>query len=137
MKASQAKALSRKIEHGAWVRDIPGAGDLQLKVRARFNIDYRRRQKELFEAEPAENKPNGVLTDEAAERHDRILLHETVLIGWANWEDDDGQPIPFSLEESAKHVLPPDEPVFRSWVNWAAMNVADLGELELRAAEGN
>ena len=137
MKASYSKTLSRRIEHGAWVRDIPSAGDLQLKVRARFNIDYRRRQKELFEAEPAENKPGGVLTDEAQERHDRILLHETVLIDWANFEDDDGRPIPFSPEESAKYVLPADEPVFRSWVNWAAMNVADVGELELKAAEGN
>lgn len=137
MKASKSKEISRKIEHGAWVRDIPGAEDLLLKVRARFNTDYRRRQKELFEAEDPANKPDGVLTDEAAERHDRILLHETILVGWANYTDDDGAPLPYSLEEAAHHVLPADEQAFRSWVSYAAMVVADKGHLDLKAAEGN
>ncbi|WP_020184832.1 hypothetical protein [Methylopila sp. 73B] len=137
MKASTAKAYSRRFEHGAWVKNIPGADDLALKVRARNNTDYLRRQKELFDAEPAENKPGGVLTQEALERHDRILLHETVLVGWDRFTDDDEKPIAFSLEASADYILPPDETIFRSWVNWAAFHVADQGKDELEAAEGN
>ena len=129
MERSHHKAISRRVEHGAWVKDIPGAGDLRLKVRARYNSDYRRREAELVEAEPAENKPDGVLTDEARDRIDRILLLETVLVGWDGYSEG-GQPIPFSRDEAAKDLLPADENAFRGFVSWAAMHVAEKGALD-------
>lgn len=137
MKRSDIKAQSRKIVHGAWVGDIPGAGDLKLKVRARFNPDYKRRQREMFDAEAAENKPDGVLKPEIAEAHDRQLMLDCVLVDWSGYVEDDGAAIAFSREEAAAMLLDPDEVAFQSFVNYAAMMVADRGELELKAAEGN
>lgn len=129
MERSAIKAISRKVEHGAWVKKIPGAGDLELKVRARFNSDYRRREAELFDAEPAENKPEGVLTADAKDRHDRILLHETVLIDWRNFTDG-GEQIPYSREEAAEMLLSDDDVAFRGFVSYAAMVVGDKGALD-------
>ncbi|WP_020187792.1 hypothetical protein [Methylopila sp. 73B] len=137
MKISSVKALGQKIEKGAWVRTLPGMEDLQLKVRARFNTDYLHRQEELVAAEEPANKPDGVLTKEAARRHDAILLADTVLVDWANLTDDDKNPVPYSREVAEELLLDPDEPAFRNAVNYAAMVVADQGELDLKAAAGN
>lgn len=137
MKLSGIKEIGRRAEIGAWVTKLPPFEDLALKVRARFNADYVRRQKELFEAEPAENKPDGVLTAEAERRHDAILLLDTVLVDWRNLTDDEGNQIPYSRELAEDLITDKDSPTFRNAVGYAATVVATQGELELKAAEGN
>lgn len=143
MKIGAIKDIGRRIEQGGWVTKIAGMGDLQLKVRARFNTDYVRRQKELWDQAPESDKRRDpeteqpVLTDEAQRRHDAILLRDTVLVDWRNLEDEDGRQVPFSAEVASELLLDPEQPAFRNAVSFAAMKVAIDGKNDVEADKGN
>ncbi|MFC3693128.1 hypothetical protein [Chenggangzhangella methanolivorans] len=135
MKLSAIRSSGKKAEKGAWVDGLPGAGDLALQVRAFGNSDYARRRLALYEAEPAENRPRGVLLPDIQKRHEDILLVETILTGWRNLEDDEG-PITYSSERAAELIGEPDSD-FRLLVVTAANSVRDAGKLDLEEAAGN
>ena len=122
MKLSDMKIDSAAIEAGVWVRDIPGMGDLAVKVRGLRNADYRRLNASLWGAVPAAKKGDPAEADRIAV----TLLAETILIGWDGLTDDDGTPLPWSTERAVALLSDPDFALFRDAVTWAASTVGDI-----------
>jgi len=132
MKLSNLKIDSSKLEQGAWVGDIPGLGDIRLRVRGIGNDDYRRRQSELTAALPRH------LRKEPAEQ-DKItnaLIVETLLEGWEKVEGDDGKPMPFTADAALAILEDPDMRAFNDGVIWAAISVSEARKADLDADVG-
>lgn len=136
MNIEEIDRQGERAEDGAWVKDIPGAGDLELKVRGMGNTDFLALRAQLYAAEPIEHKPRGVLTEEASDRHSVELLNKTILLDWRNLTGSDKKPIPFSLETSLR-LLSNRRSYFRRYVSFAAERVAQDGVADDKAAEGN
>lgn len=133
MKIRDIRIDSVKLEQGDWVDDIPSLGDIRLRVRGLGNDDYRRRQAELVNAVPRH------LRKEPAEQ-DRItvrLILETILVDWANVEDDKGKVISYSRENAANLLSDPDLRAFADGVIWAASAVSDRRKADLEQDAGN
>ncbi|MCX5570619.1 MULTISPECIES: hypothetical protein [Kaistia] len=133
MKLANLKIDSARLEHGDWVGDIPGLGDIRLRVRGLGNDDYRRRQSELSAALPRH------LRKEPAEQ-DKILntlIVETLLEGWEKVEADDGKPLAFTRENVLAILSDPDMRAFSDGVIWAAGAVSERRKSDLDDDAGN
>jgi hypothetical protein len=121
MKLSNIKIDSDVLEHGAWVGDIPGLGDLRLKVRGLGNADYRRRHSELTAALPRHLRKDPLQQDQIVQ----TLILETLLLDWDKVEDESGKPLKFSPAAVGEILADPDMRAFGEGVIWAASVVAD------------
>jgi hypothetical protein len=128
MKLNDIKTTGKRIEQGAWVRNLPNLPGVAVKVRGYGNSDYKRVMAEY----------RGKLTPEEASdpaTQDKIqtrLLHETILEDWTGIEDAKYSP------NLAKTLLEdPDMGVFRSAVEYAAGIVAQDGHESLEADAKN
>lgn len=127
MKLSAIKVNADAIEHGAWVKNLPEMGDLELKVRGIGNAEYRRLYASLADAAPRSDRQDGRLTPEASERIATRCLLDTVLLDWRGLEDDAG-PVAFSKETAEKLLTDPNFRLFRDAVAIAASRVAETRE---------
>jgi hypothetical protein len=123
MKISERKIDIQKRDHGAWMDNLPDAGDLRVKVRGVGNRDWDRLQNKLLAAVPRAKKMNG-LDPEERDRIYPILLVKTILLDWENLEDDDGNPIPYSQEKALELLTDPTLNL-KEIVLYAANNVAE------------
>lgn len=138
MKLSSLKIDAAKIEAGEWIEDIPGMGDLALKVRGLDNADHGNLRSRLFEAIPRSKKHNGRITDPAeADRLTARCLSEAVLLDWRGLEEEDGSPIPFSKERAFEILSNPDMRSLREAVVEAAARVGRDDAESLKADAGN
>lgn len=136
MKRSEHTSDPVKREEGAWVKDIPGMGDLILKVRGVNNRDWRRMQGKLVNAVPRSKRVDGVLDPDEQDRINVILLRECCLLDWRNFEDDDGV-VAYTKERAGKELGDPEFTDFREAVMWAALEVAKAGQFEIEGDAKN
>jgi hypothetical protein len=144
MSLAKLRAEQGRVVHGAWVNgDTHGLGDdVRLRVRGRWNPDFRALHAKLQGAVPARKK---VRTEFGLEvtpaESDRILtecLIETALLDWEGIrETDDGEVIPYSKEKARELLTDPMLTPFRDAVLIATMQVAKEGKETFEADEKN
>jgi hypothetical protein len=128
MKLNAIKGVTRKIEQGAWVRQLPNLPGVAVKVRGYGNSDYRRILAKLR----ADMTADAVADPAEQEKMDGVLMHESILMDWDGIED-----FPFSSENSLKILTDPELAAFRMGVNYAASVVAREGTDSAKEAEKN
>ena len=99
MKLSDIKESSRKIEHGAWVSDLPNLPGVSVKVRGAFNSDYNRLLAKLRGELSQEEWQDPAVQDSI----ETTLLHETILLDWDGIED-----APYSPEMAQQLLSDPE-----------------------------
>ena len=127
--------------HGRWVGQIPGLGDLRLKVRPAGNADHRRRLDELLRAVPRVDRLRGLTPGKQREIEAEAIL-DAVLFGWEGVEGDGtigaaDQSLPFERETAKTLLTDPAYQMFRDAVDWAADAVAVEAAHDRKDDEGN
>jgi hypothetical protein len=135
MKISSVKVDAAQIEQGTWIGDIPEFGNVRLLVRGWNNLAFRAMQSRLMAAVPRAERKDKDKWPAIMDRINAQCMRETILLGWENIEDDQGNPIPFSKELAGQWLEDPDMRPFFDAVMWAAMEVGkdqaeDTEELE-------
>lgn len=130
MKISDRKIDPQKKEDGAWVENIPNWENLRLKTRGVGNRQWARMEMTLLNGVPRKRRFNG-LELEDRNRINGMLLRDTALLDWANMEDEDGNPLPYSRELADKYLTSPEYEPFRDAALYAATFVAEQGENEI------
>lgn len=121
MKLKALKTDLAKAEQGIWVDNIPDMDDLRLKVRPAGNPDFRRVYSQLSDKVPRHQKRGGVIIDHDVKSSVMArALADTVLMGWENFEGDDGKPLAYTPELAKATLLDPAYGAFRDAVAWAA-----------------
>lgn len=140
MKLSALKTDTTNTE-GRWVGQIPGLGDLRLKVRPAGNADHRRRLDELLRAVPRADRLRGLAPEKQREIEAEAIL-DAVLFGWEGVEGDGAigaadQPLPFDRETAKVLLTDPAYQMFRDAVDWASDAVAVEAQQDRADDEGN
>jgi hypothetical protein len=131
MKLREIAVNAEAIEVGRWVpvdHILPG---VRLKVRGLDNTDCRRLRNKLVAEVPRVERIKGLDTA-TADAINAQLLAETVLVGWAGLEDEDGSPLPITKARALEILSDPSLIAFRNAVEWAA---GVVGEDEIAEAE--
>lgn len=137
MKLSSLKIDADKVEAGAWVKNIPEMGDLELKVSGLQNARYRRMQARLIDAIPRAKRQGGRVDPEEMDRVTSICLRDTVLLDWRGLENEDGTPMAYTKEAAAEYLTKPEFRRFREAVIYAATVVGEDEAEGEKADEGN
>lgn len=128
MDIEDMKRDSKEVAAGRWIDDIPGAGDLRLKVRGMtspFVVAIRSRKERLVPKSDRER--DGMIKPDVAVRIFGETLAEAVLITWENLTTGkDKQEIPYSKEAAMRFCTDPDFSQFADAVFYAAQ-VVDRG----------
>lgn len=135
MKLSALKTNVALVEMGRWVENIPGMGDLRLRVRGGGNKDLRALQERLIAAVPHEKRIRG-LDVETGDRIDGECLARAALLEWENLTDDDGTVIAYDPELALKMLTDPEFAIFRRAVQWATNAVTVEDEAGAKDEEG-
>ena len=135
MDLQSLKRDTAAIDGGQWVDDIPGMGNIRLKVRGLSSpqvVAYRAR---LERAVPKQqrNRDGSVKTAKAMEIMGQLLA-DKILLDWEGLEDG-GEPMPYSHEAATAILTNPDFLPFADAVTWAAQ-VVDRG-IDAEEIEGN
>lgn len=130
MKLSDRKIDLQKREEGAWVKDIPEFGDLELKVRGQGNKAWARMEQKLIAAVPRQRRANG-LDPEDLLRINATLVHKCSLLDWRNMENGDGTEEPYSEEAAKKYLYDPQYELFVGACIYAARVVAEQNQVEI------
>ena len=121
---------------GEWVKNIPGLGDIELKVRGSNTPAFRLAQAKAQRAIPREARRDaGLMDPEAADVALGQALAEGALVDWRNVSVD-GEAIAYSPEAAAKLLTDPEFSTFRDAVAWAADLVGALRKDDEGAALG-
>ena len=130
MKLSSLKVNAARGEQGAWVKDLPGMGDLRLLVRGFNNTDYSAFMAKEGAAVPRDQREGGRAGGPILPKYrDAILLRgmvEHILVDWQNLTDENDKPVPFSKERAMDMLLDPDFRPFRDAVAIAAAEVEEV-----------
>lgn len=130
MEISSLKRDSSKIRAGQWISDIPGMGDLRLKVRGMTSQDYIQTLNRKQRAVPRNQRErDGSLKLEDALRTQGEAMHEAVLIDWDGLTND-GEAVPYDSDIALTWLLESDYQHFADAVVWAAQ-VVDRGRAEV------
>lgn len=121
MNLNNLRAAKARGEAGAWVENIPGCGDLRLKVRG-FGCREHLRVNEDFLAAIAEDQRGEQLTPEQREAL-TIEAVQALLLDWEKLTGDDERPVPYSPETAARIIASPDFEAFRGAVVWASREI--------------
>lgn len=133
MELSSLRRDPASIESGRWVSDIPGMGDLRLKVRGMSSLAYQSTIGRLSRALPKDQRQrDGSPQPAAAMRIMGEALHEAVLLDWDGLSSD-GAAMPYDAARAKDLLINPEWRVFADATIWAA-NTVDNERQE--AAEG-
>lgn len=125
-----------RAKAGEWIKDIPGLGDIELKVRGSNTPQFRLAQAKAQRAIPREaRREGGMLDPEAADAALGRALVEGVLIDWRNVTLGEAA-VPFSPETAEKLLSDPEMAIFRDGVAWAADLVANMRKTDEDASLG-
>ncbi len=136
----EMNALERdynEVESGSWVKDIPGAGDLELKVRglsAEEVISYRASRERAVPRK--DRNPDGSLKMNAGYQVLCDTLVEKVLLDWKNLTED-GKQVKYSKEVAKKLMANKRFRPFHDAVVYAASVVDQGQDAEREEAAGN
>ena len=138
MKLGSIKTDLVKVEKGMRIESIPDMGDLVLIVRPIGNPDYRRVYGQFVDATPRDKKRGGQVTDyETKQQIAGRALADTVLLGWENLTDDDGNAIAYEAALAKTYLLDPEMVAFRDAVSWAATVAQEQSVGTAEANSGN
>jgi hypothetical protein len=137
MKLSDGRIDPSKLEDGSWVDNVPELLGVRFKVRGTNNKDWRKLNARLIDATPRKRRMGGRLDPDEQDRIMNELLLKTCLLDWDGIEDDDGKPLPYSLELARKLLNDPSLQKFREGVIWAATVVAEGGAVEIEEVVKN
>lgn len=117
------KADTKAIDAGEWVDNIPGCGDLRLKVRGDKSTTVEALQAAKFRAVPLSDRDEAMnIKTEVVKRLTRDLLHEAILIGWENLFSGKKE-IPYTPEKAKELCTDPAFESFQDAVVLAAQIV--------------
>lgn len=121
MDISAFKRDASVIEDGKWVGEIPGYGDVKLRVRGRSSRAFDSAYSQLLRDLPRHDRERDGMTPtpEARDRCFALALHAAVLIDWDGISDN-GARVPYEKELAARWLTDPDYEPFRDAVSWAA-----------------
>lgn len=138
MKISSIKIDTAKVEAGIWIGDIPDFEGVRLKVRPSNNPDFRQLYGQLVETTPRNKKRGGVIKDfDTKLAIGARCLADTVLMDWEGFEDDAGQPLPYSADMAKAWLLDPEMAAFRDAVSWASNVAEEEARLGFEENSGN
>lgn len=135
MEIKSLKRDSANAEAGQWVSDIPGMGDVRLKVRGFYSptvIAIRSRKERAVPRDDRER--DGSLKPSVAMRIMGETMHEAVLLDWDGFTNE-GEPLAFDRALAKDWLTDPDFSAFADAVAWAAQ-VVDKGLTEDKEARG-
>jgi hypothetical protein len=123
MKLKSIAVDPKAVEDGAWVKNLPEMGDLELKVRGQNSSVWKARRRKLINALPRNlrNRADGLPQTVEDNLLDTLLI-EAGLLDWKNFELDDGAK-PYSKELAAKTIKDPVYALFRDAVLTATVRV--------------
>lgn len=129
MDIQSLKKDSATIAGGQWIDDIPGMGDLRLRVRGLTSPQVTTLRSALErKAEKKDRNRDGSLKYEANVRIMKQVLHDAVLLEWDGLTDG-GKPVLFGKEQAGEWLYNDDYRSFADAVTWAA-SVVDNGAAE-------
>jgi hypothetical protein len=128
---SSIKIDSTRIDGGEWVEEIPGLGDLRLKVRGAQCAAAKELRAKMMRALPRSDvRRDGSLPVAVAERIQNEVLAGAILLDWDNLAiDDSAEKAPFSPDLARKLLADPDYDLFRAGVAYAA-EIVQAGRAE-------
>lgn len=137
MDISTLKRNSAAVSAGQWVDDIPGMGDVRLRVRGLSSpVVVATRGRKERKAPRDQRERDGSLKPEFGLILFGEVLHEAVLLDWDGLTDK-GAAVPYSAEIAQAWLTDPDFAFFADAVVYAAQ-IVDKGKVEAQGAlEGN
>lgn len=131
------KIDAEKVEHGAWVGDIPDMGNLRIKTKGLNGAGFRKLQQTLTAAVPRQERHQGRIPPKTADEIIAACLLSHGVLDWQNLEDENGQPVAFSKEQAKVYLTDPDyRPMFDACVYAATVVGEEQAEAD-KADEGN
>lgn len=126
MDIKNLKRDTARIEGGEWIGDIPGMGELRLRVRGIGSTTYQAAVSRMSRAAPREDRlRDNSLKPAASMRITGRALQEAILLEWDGLESD-GKPLAFDKELALEWLTDPDFRSFFDAVIYAA-NVVENG----------
>lgn len=121
MNLNNLRAARARGEAGAWVENIPGCGDLRLKVRGFACREHQRVNAEFLAGVPEDQRGEEL----TAEQREALTVEalQALLLDWDNLTGDNDEPVSYSQETAARIFASPDFEAFRGAVVWAAREV--------------
>lgn len=136
MKLSDVRVDAKLIEDGEWIGDLPGCGDLEVKIRGVNNSAWQQMAQRLVNALPRKERM-GLISAASSRRINTELLIECAVLDWRNLTDEKGQPIPYSKEKCAELLRDPNlSDIFDGFLHAAGV-VGKRSKEELEAAGKN
>lgn len=137
MDISKIRRNVKAITEGEWVGNIPGAGELRLKVRGMTAPEVREFRSKLERSAPSEDRhPDGTLRSGKSMEILAETLIEKVLLDWDGLTDD-GNPVKYSPALAREWLTNPEYEEFGDAVVWAAHFVDRLRIKKTEEIAGN
>lgn len=137
MDISKIKIDSAKIEAGEWVKEIPGMGDLELRVRGLGSIAYREALAARQRAIPRDKRnADGSIPVRLSDEATAAAIADAILLDWRNLESGEVS-VAFAPDLARDYLIDPDYGVFLDAVLFAASKVASDAAVVEKALEKN
>jgi len=134
MKLSSLKIDSAKLEAGAWVKDLPGCGDLAVKVRS-YESRAARDARAKATSDILFDRRKAGLSAADQDAVSAKVAAEALLIDVKNFTDDDG--VELTVDQARALLGDPDYAALLGAITWAASVMVEKGVAELAADVGN
>jgi len=132
-KLSDIRSDVDAMTNGVWVDYAAG---IRLKIARMWNKEHSR-----FMAKLSEERLDEIRASVSTQKIERDIMKEsvamTILKDWANLEDDDGEPIPFSVEKAIEIFSDPAYQDFYDFVLTTASRRNLYREANLRESAKN
>lgn len=124
------------INGGQWVDDIPGMGDLRIKVRGLQSEAYQNARNRRIRAASREDRTKNGLTEAAQRRITGEALAETVLLDWDGISDG-GKKVKYDPKQALEWLTNPAFFRFYDAVVLSAVAVDNEDAYTIEDAAGN
>ena len=132
-KLTQFQGDVAREEQGVWVEYAAG---VEFRIARLNNPAYQKCLRKLLKADGRRFRRRRP-TDENAEKLTNRALAQHVLVDWRNLEDEDGSPIPYSVEKALEILSDPQYHDIRDFVVEVATDSDVFAAEEREDAEGN